>query len=80
MIQTSDCLRFAPKAHECLARTHLVCEDTLYRDDPTGVLLSRAINYSHPTAPDFFQNFIMTEAPLFVRHVRFSEDTFEHFA
>ena len=42
-------------------------EDALHRDDPTGVLLARAINHSHAAAPDFLQNFVMTEAPLVCR-------------
>src|SRR6266404_3012997 len=53
--------------------------DALHRDDPTGVLLARAINYSHAAAPDFLQNLVMAEAPQLVGHVRFHEDTFKRF-
>src|SRR5437588_12712258 len=55
-------------------------EDALHRDDLTGVLLTCAIDYSHAAAPDLLQNFVMTEAPLCVSHVRFCEDAFERFA
>src|SRR6266550_2023282 len=55
-------------------------EDAFHRDDPAGVLLARAINHSHAAAPDFLQDFVMTEAPFVVGHVRFCEDGFERFA
>src|SRR6266571_3775032 len=54
-------------------------EDAFHRDDPTGVLLARAINHSHAAAPDFLQDFVMTKAPLLVGNVCFREDTFERF-
>ena len=54
-------------------------EDAFHRDDPTGVLLSGAINHSHAAATDFLQNFVMTEPPLCVSHVRFCENAFEGF-
>src|SRR2546423_10634427 len=43
------------------------------------MLLSRPINYSHAAAPDFPQNFVMTEAPFVVCHVVLCEDPFERF-
>jgi hypothetical protein len=55
-------------------------EDTLHRDDPTGVLLARAINHSHAAAPDFLQDFVMTQAPFGVGHVSFCKDAFERLA
>src|SRR6266566_5148725 len=55
-------------------------KDAFYRDDPTRMLLPRAINHSHATAPDFLQNFVMTKAPLLVGHVRFREDALERLA
>src|SRR6266496_3465808 len=55
-------------------------EDTLDRDDPARVLLARSINHSHAAAADLLQNFVMTEAPLCVGHVRFRQNTFERFA
>src|SRR5947208_12363712 len=54
-------------------------EDAFHRDNPARVLLARAINHSHPAAPDFFQDFVMTETPLHVGHVRFYESGFECF-
>src|SRR5882724_4456581 len=57
-----------------------VSENALHCHDPTGVLLARAINYSHSAAPDLFQNFVMTETPLRVGDVRFRKDAFERFA
>ena len=71
MIEAGDCFSFAPKAHQRLVRVHLMSENAFHRDDPTGVLLACAINHSHAAAPDLFQNFVMTEAPLCVGHVRF---------
>src|SRR6266478_9065570 len=55
-------------------------EDPLHRDNPTGVLLACAINHSHAAAPDFLQNFVMTEAPFVVGHVGFCKGVFERFA
>src|SRR5437762_13354485 len=55
-------------------------EDSFHRDHPARVLLACAINHSHTAAPDLLQNFVMTEAPLCVGHVRFYENVFEHFA
>ena len=55
-------------------------EDAFYGDDASGVLLSCAINHSHSPAPDFLQNFIVTEPPGRVGHVRFYENAFERFA
>src|SRR6266550_2991984 len=55
-------------------------ENAFHRDDSTGVLLARAINHSHPAAPDLFQDFVVAEAPHLVGHVRFRKDTFERFA
>ena len=46
-------------------------KDSFHRDDPTGVLLACAINHSHAAAPDFLEDFVMTETPLGVSHVRF---------
>jgi hypothetical protein len=43
------------------------------------MLLARAINYSHPAATNFLQNFVMTEAPLGIGHVVFYEHTLERF-
>src|SRR5438876_7760075 len=60
-------------------RVHLMSEDALDCDDPTRVLLARAINDSHTAAADFFQNFVVTEAPLGIGHVVFYEDTLERF-
>jgi hypothetical protein len=54
-------------------------QDAFHRDDPTGVLLPRAINHSHTAAADLFQNFVMTETPQLVGHVRFREDAFKRF-
>src|SRR5437773_10001484 len=80
MIEARDRFGFAPKAHQRVMRVCCMREDTLDRDNATRVLLSRPINHSHAAAPDLFQNFVMTKAPLCVRHVRFREDTFERFA
>src|SRR5204862_8316186 len=55
-------------------------EDAFHRDDPTRMLLPRAINHSHPAAPDFLKDFVMTQAPLLIGHVRFYEHIFEGFA
>src|SRR4029077_9193420 len=79
MIETSDRCRFASKAHERLVRIHLMSENAFHRDDATGVLLSRPINYSHSATPDFLQDFIMTEAPVVIGYVVFCEDPFERF-
>src|SRR6266550_3480417 len=54
-------------------------ENAFHRDDSTGVLLARAINHSHPAAPDLLQDFVVAEAPHLVGHVRFREDAFERF-
>jgi hypothetical protein len=54
-------------------------EDALYRNDPARMLLSRSVNHSHAAAADLFQDFVMTEPPLGVGHVRFYKDTFESF-
>jgi hypothetical protein len=54
-------------------------EDAFHRDDPTGVLLPCAINYSHAAAADFLQDFVVTETPLHVGHIVFYEDTLERF-
>src|SRR6266496_274235 len=43
MIEAGYRFGFAPKAHECVARIHLMREDALHRDDSTRVLLPRAI-------------------------------------
>src|SRR5258707_6741253 len=51
--------------------------DPLHRDNPTGVLLARAINHTHPAAANFLQDFVMTKAPFLVGHVRFFKDAFE---
>src|SRR5438094_9019813 len=55
-------------------------EDAFHRDDPAGVLLTRAINHSHAAAADLLQNFVMTEPRACVGHVRFYEDALESFA
>jgi hypothetical protein len=55
----------------------LISKHPLHRNNPTRVPLSRAIDHSHATAPDFFQDLVITEAPLCVGHVRFYEDAFE---
>jgi hypothetical protein len=55
-------------------------EDAFHRDDPTRVLLARAINHPHSTSPDLFQNFVMTKTPVCVGHIVFYEDAFERFA
>src|SRR6266511_5471678 len=79
VIEAGDRLGFAPKAHQRLMRVHLVSKDALHGDDPARVLLTRAINHSHTATSDFLQDFVMTEAPLFVGHVRFRKDAFERF-
>src|SRR5439155_11801517 len=80
VIEAGDRFSFAPKAHQHLVRIHLMSKDAFHRDDPAGVLLARAINYSHPAAPDLLQDFVMTEPPLCVGHVRFRENAFERLA
>ena len=80
MIEAGHCFGFAPKTYQRLVRIYLMREDSFHRDDPTRVLLARAINYSHAAAADLLQNFVMTKAPLCVGHVRFGEDAFERFA
>jgi hypothetical protein len=42
--------------------------------------LSRAINHSHATASDFFQNLIIANPPVPVLHFVFGQDRFERFA
>src|SRR5207302_1534376 len=54
-------------------------EHAFHRDDSAGVPLACAINHPHTAAPDLLQNFIMTEAPFTVGHVRFCENAFERF-
>src|SRR5436309_12998783 len=39
MIEAGDGFGFAPKAHQCLVRIHIMSEDAFHRDDPTGMLL-----------------------------------------
>jgi hypothetical protein len=41
------------------------------------MLLSRAINHSHATAPDLLQNLVMANAPMRVLHFVLSQDGFE---
>src|SRR5262245_42969613 len=54
-------------------------EDALHRDDPAGVLLPRTINNSHPAATYLLQNFVMTEPPVGVGHIRFCENALKCF-
>ena len=79
MIEAGDGFGFAPKTHQSLVRIDLMSEDALHGDNASGVLLSCAINHSHSAAPDFFQNFVMTESPGRIGHVRFCEDALERF-
>ena len=52
-------------------------QDALHGDDAAGVALPRAINHAHAAASDLFEDLVVAEAPLFVRHVRFREHAFE---
>src|SRR5712691_7948747 len=54
-------------------------EDPLDRDDPARMPLPSAVNHTHATAPDLLQDFVISEMPLGVRHVRFGEHAFESF-
>jgi hypothetical protein len=55
-------------------------EYAFHRNDPAGMLLARAINHAHSATPDLFQDFVVTEAPLCISHIRFYKDAFDCFA
>jgi hypothetical protein len=71
VIEARDRFGFAPKAHQRLVRIHLMSENALYRDDAPRMLLACSINDPHSATPDLFQDFVVTEAPVRIGHIRF---------
>src|SRR6516162_1054069 len=71
VIEARDRFRFTPKTHQRVMRVHLMRRDALHRYDPTRMLLARTIDNPHSPTPNLFQDFVMTETPVRVRHVGF---------
>src|ERR1051325_9873336 len=78
MIQT--CSSFATEAHERVVRIRMMTQVSFQCDNPTGVTLSCAIDDTHSTAANLFEDLIIAESPIRVTHIDFIEDTFQRFA
>ena len=79
VIEAGRRLRFPPKTGQSLGRFRLVTQDAFHRHDPAGVLLPRAIDHTHPAAPDFFEDFVLAEMPFLVGNRSFPKDSGEVF-
>src|SRR5262245_47449376 len=77
MIETRCCFSFATETRERFTRIGVIAQDALERDDAARMALTCAINYTHPAAGDFLQDFIITKPPLSVWNLDLSEELLE---
>ena len=64
MIETGRGFGFAPETRQRLARIGVITQDPFQGHDPAGMPLPRAVDDSHPAAPDLFQDFVVPQPPL----------------
>jgi hypothetical protein len=67
MIKARSRLRFAPKAREGFVGGSRITQDSLDSDNATRMTLTRAINNSHSSSSNFFENFVVPKSPALVR-------------
>ncbi len=73
MIEARCCFRFATKTGKRFLGIGLKTQHPFQGDDAARVSLTRAVNYSHAAASDFFKNLIVTDPPISITHVDFVE-------
>jgi hypothetical protein len=79
MIEARCSLRFTPESCQRFLRIGVIRQDSFQRDDAARMPLPRPINYPHPTAPDFFQNLIISYTPIGVTYIEFPEHVIKRF-
>src|SRR5215216_2227137 len=77
MIELGRSLSFAPEPHQRVLGISVTRQNALERHDPTRMPLSRAINYAHATASDFFQNLIIPQKPIRVMTIDIAKHVIE---
>src|SRR5579864_1656263 len=77
MVEICGRLGFSPEASQGVMGAGVETQDPFERDDAARMPLPRAINYAHAATADLFQDFVISHAPLLVRHLGFAEHALE---
>ena len=79
VIETCGGFRFPTEPLERVPRIAVITQDALERDDAAGMALLRPIDHAHPAAADLFENVIIAETPVAIRHVDLGQHGIEGF-
>lgn len=80
MIEARGSFCFAAETLERFAGIGVIAQDAFHGNNAAGMPLTGTINNAHPTTPDLFQNFVITQAPFLVANVDSRQQRLERFS